>query len=147
MLVLITAAIGTRVLAQAEQFNVEKRAGEPADIASSAHQYRADRQTDRNAPEAWLALMRYADQPLTKPVDVNASAIKRAVGARLWEEIRPVRTLDLIWSADARRRPAPEDVKVTTLNNQGTARSWWNNQTAVEQAVKQTVSGNVTTYI
>ena len=133
--------------AKAERPDLEKLVGQPADIASSAYQYRADRKADENPPESWLALMRYANQPLNKPVDVNAPAIKQALCGLLWEEIRPVKTLELTWAADAKRRPAPEELAITTLNNQGSASSWWNNLVAVKQAVKPTVSGDGTTYV
>src|SRR5512137_291262 len=69
--------------------------GQPADIASSAYQYRADRKPEENAPESWLALMRYAGTPLNKPADLNAPPITQALRAFLWEEIRPVRKLEL----------------------------------------------------
>ena len=80
------------------------REGQPADIATSAYLYRADRKPEENAPESWLALMRYAGMPLNKPADVNAPAIKQVLCALLWEEIRPIRTrrIDL-----GRRRARP----------------------------------------
>lgn len=134
-------------LSTAQATESSAQPGQPADIASSAYQYRADRKADQNSPESWLALMRYANQPLSRPADVNAPAIKQAMCGLLWEEIRPVKTLELIWAADTRRRPAPEDVAITTLNNQGTASSWWNNLTAVKHAVKPTVPGDGTTYV
>ena len=67
--------------------------------------------------------------------------------ALLWEEIRPVKTLELTWPADAKRQPTPEELAITTLNNQGSANSWWNNLTAVKQAVKPTVSGDGKMYV
>ena len=117
------------------------------DIASSAYQYRADRKADENPPESWLALMHYAKLPLNKAVDVNAPAIKQALCGLLWEEIRPIQKLELTWPASAKRRPAPEDLVVTTLNNQGTASSWWNNLIAVQQTAKPTVSADGQTYV
>lgn len=101
-----------------------------ADIAPSAYQYRADRKAEENAPESWLAVMRFADQPLNKPADTNSPAVKRVLCALLWEEIRPIRQVELTWPADEKRRPATEAVQITTLDNQGTASSWWNNLTA-----------------
>jgi len=89
----------------------------------------------------------YANQPLNKPVDVNAPAIRQALCGLLWEEIRPVRTLELTWPADAKRQPALEELAVTTLDAKCSASSWWNNLIAVKQAVKPTVSGNGRTYI
>ena len=114
MLLMFTITLGASPSAKAEQPDPEKLVGQPADIASSAYQYRADRKADENSPESWLALMRYANQPLNKPVDLNAPAIKQALCGLLWEEIRPVKTLELTWPADAKRRPAPEDLAVTT---------------------------------
>ena len=114
----------------------DKLVGQPADIASSAYLYRADRKPEENAPESWLALMRYANMPLNKPVDVNAPAIKQVLCALLWEEIRPIRQVELSWVADAKNRPAPEELTVTTLDNRGTASSWWNNLQAARKAVQ-----------
>ena len=121
--------------------------GQPADIAMSAYLYRADRKPEENAPESWLAMMRYAGMPLNKPADVNAPAIKQVLCALLWEEIRPIRQLELTWAADAKNRPTPEELTVTTLDNQGTASSWWNNLKAVRKAVQATVSTDGHTYV
>lgn len=118
------------------------REGQSADIAASAYLYRADRKPEENASESWLALMRYAGMPLNKPADVNAPAIKQVLCALLWEEIRPVRQIELIWPADAKHRPKPEELIVTTLDNQGTASSWWNNLKAARKEVKATVSAD-----
>jgi len=123
-----------------------KLVGQPADIASSAYQYRADRKADENQPESWLAVMRYSGQPLNKPVDVNAPAVKRVLSALLWEEIRPVQRLELTWGRNAARRPEPENVTITTLDQQGDASSWWNNLGARQQAVKPAVSDDGRTF-
>jgi hypothetical protein len=116
--------------------------GRAADIATSAYLYRADRKPEENAPESWLALMRYAGMPLNKPADVNAPAIKQVLCALLWEEIRPVRRIELAWPADAKNRPKPEELIVTTLDNQGTASSWWNNLQAARKVVRPNVSAD-----
>ena len=126
----------------AESSELDALVGQPVDIAASAYQYRADRPAAENAPESFLALMRYANQPLNQPMDGNASAVRQALCGLLWEEIRPVKTLELTWTADAQRRPAPADLAITTLNNRGGASSWWNNLTAVGQTVTPTVSGD-----
>jgi hypothetical protein len=126
----------------APQSDLDQLRGKPADIVPSAYVYRSDRAADQNPPESWFALMRYANLPLNKRMDVNAPAIKQALCGLLWEEIRPVKSLELTWSGDAKRRPAPEELVITTLNNQGTASSWWNNLIAVKQAVKPTVSAD-----
>jgi len=148
--VVAMALLITIVTAGDASSDVEKSdrlVGQPVDIAPSAYQYRADRKPEDNPPESWLALMRYANLPLNKPVDVNAGAIKQALCGLLWEEIRPVRQLELTWSAGAKRRPAPEELIVATLINQGSAGSWWNNLSSVVQVVKPTVSGDGMTYV
>jgi len=127
--------------------NLDKLVGQPADIAPSAYQYRADRKVEENPPESWLAVMRFADQPLNQPADTNAPAVKRVLNALLWEEIRPVHQVELNWAADTRHRPAPEDVVITTLDNQGSASSWWNNLKAIGKPLKPTVSGDGTTWV
>ena len=142
-----TIAAGAAASAIAEQPDVEKLVGQPADIASSAYQYRADRKADENPPESWLALMCYAGQPLNKRVDVQAPAIRQALCGLLWEEIRPVKTLELTWPANAKRRPAPEELSVTTLNAKCSASSWWNNLLPVKQTVKPMVSADGNTYV
>lgn len=78
-----------------------KLVGQPVDIAPSAYAYRADRKAGDNQPESWLALMWSANQPLNKPLDVSAPAIKGVVCGLLWEEIRPVQQLELTWATDA----------------------------------------------
>ena len=109
--------------------------------------YRADRKPEENAPESWLALMRYANQPLNRPVDRSAPAIKQALCGLLWEEIRPLERLELTWAANAKRQPAPEDVVITTLDNRGTASSWWNNLAAAKKSIKPNVSADGKTYV
>ena len=98
------AGAETGIVAAAE---LERLVGQPADIASSAYQYRADRRPEENPPESWLALMRYANVPLNKPVDVTAPACQRVLCGLLWEEIRPVGQLELTWSPDARAARPP----------------------------------------
>ena len=119
----------------------------PADIAPSAYQYRADRKAEENPPESWFALMRYAGLPFDKPVDVNAPAIKQALCGLLWEEIRPVQRLELTWMTASKHRPAPEELAITTLDNQGASSSWWNNLNATKKPVKPTVSSDGKTYV
>ena len=126
--------------------NLSLLVGTTADIAPSAYQYRADRTAEDNPPESWLALMWYAHQPLNRPVDVNVPAIKQVLCSLLWEEIRPVQRLELTWSADLKRRPAPAELAITTLDNKGTSSSWWNNLDAVAKPVKPTPSGEGRSY-
>ena len=122
------------------------RVGEPVDIAPSAYQYRADRKPDANPPESWLALMHYAGVPLNQPVDVKLPAIRRCLTGLLWEEIRPIQTLELTWPSSARRRPAPDKLTVNALLNQGSSSSWWNNLASVALDSKPTVTDGGLTY-
>ena len=68
--------------------DLEKLAGQPADIAPSAYQYRADRKPEENPPESWIGLMKYASLPFDKAVDVNAPALKKVLCGLIWEEVR-----------------------------------------------------------
>jgi hypothetical protein len=122
--------------------------GMRVDIAPSAYQWRADRRPEDNPPESWLALMRFAGQPLNKPADPEAPAVKQVMAALLWEEIRPVKKIELTWPADAQRMPTPEDLTITTLNAKGEASSWWNNLDPVGLSVKPHISkdGRTWTY-
>jgi hypothetical protein len=124
------------------QADLDGLVGQGADIASSAYQYCADRTPAENPPESWLALMRYANLPLNKPVDWNSPALGQVLCGLLWEEIRPVEKLELTWAADGKRRPAPEDLVITTLDSLSTASSWWNNLSAARKTVKPTVSAD-----
>ena len=120
--------------------------GQAVDIAPSAYQYRADRKADANPPESWIALMHVAHLPLNKPVDLSSPAIKRALCGLLWEEIRPVQTLELTWPSDAKRRPTPDALGVSTLLNQGASSSWWNNLSAAVLDAKPAVTNGGRTY-
>ncbi len=120
--------------------------GEPADIAPSAYVYRADRKSAENDPESWLAVMRYAGQPLNCPPDPKVPAVKRVLCALLWEEIRPIQKVELTWTARDQHRPSPAQISITALENQGTASSWWNNLAPSVKAVNPSVSADGTTY-
>lgn len=124
----------------------EALAGQPVDIAPSSYLYRADRKPDANAPESWVAVMRYARQPLNQPADLNAPAVKSVLCALLWEEIRPIQRIELTWASKEQPRPSPADISLTTLDNQGTASSWWNNLAPVTKGVEATVSTDALTY-
>jgi len=86
------------------------RVGQPADIASSAYTYRADLPPTLNPPEGWLLLMQYANQPFDRAPDLAAPAIKRVLCGLLWEEVRPVRRVELAWPAGTAKPPAPAEV-------------------------------------
>jgi len=120
--------------------------GQPADIAQSAYQFQAGRKPDANPPESWIALMHYAGLPLNMPVDLRAPAIRQALLGLLWEEIRPVQTLELTWPASAKHRPSPDSLAVTALVNHGASSSWWNNLDAVPESVPPVVSNGGRTY-
>ena len=126
---------------------LDELVGQPADIAPSAYMYRADREPAQNAPESWLALMRYAGMPLNKPVNRNAPATQRVLCALLWEEIRPIRRVELHWNAKGKPRPSADALSITTLDNQGTASSWWNNLKPAPKSVKPIVSDDGKTVV
>jgi len=120
--------------------------GQAADIAPSAYLYRADRKPAENAPESWLALMRYARQPLNQPADVSAPAIRRVLSTLLWEEIRPIQRIELTWTAKDQPSPSPAAISITALDAQGTASSWWNNLVPTQKAVNPAVTADGKTY-
>ncbi len=120
--------------------------GQPADIAPSAYEFRADRKPEENAPESWLALMHFAGMPLQRPLDIHEPVLRPVLRGLLWEEIRPLQRLELEWPATAKRRPAPEDLRITTLDSQSPSSSWWNNLRAVAKPVAASVSGDGGTY-
>ena len=121
----------------------EQRAGQPADIAPSAYQYRADRKPEENPPESWIALMKYANLALDKPVDVHAPALKRVLCGLLWEEVRPIRRVELVWSGDPRRRPKADQVVVHCFDAEvkGNIPTWWN-RSVVRELPKPEIHGD-----
>ena len=125
---------------------IDTMTGQPADIASSAYLYRADRKAADNPPEAWVLLMQYANLPFDKPVDVDAPAVKKALCGLLWEEVRPVRRVELSWPAETQNRPAPQDLMLAYFDgSDGTAHTWWNPRT-VREAAQPDVSADGCTY-
>lgn len=104
--------------------------GQPADIASSAYLYRADRRPEQNPPEGWLLVMQAAGLPFDRPPDTTAPAVRRILCGLLWEEVRPLRRLELTWPADGPQPPAPESLAVTCFDaTDDTAHTWWNPRT------------------
>jgi hypothetical protein len=134
------AAAGTGDLAPA--------AGRPADVAGSAYLYRADRKADDNPPEAWVLMIQYAGLPYTERVNVNAPALKMALCGLLWEEVRPIRRVELTWAEkDLPRRPGSDELTVTYFDTAGAqAHTWWNPLTKKE-AAKPDVSADGRTYV
>ena len=123
--------------------------GQPVDIAPSAYAYRADRSAERNPPESWLLLMQYANLPLNQPVAVNHPALGQVLCGLLWEEVRPVRKVELSWSEGQPSRPSPDDLVLAYFDaTDGTAHTWWNPRT-IKEAGKPEVSpdGRTFTYL
>ncbi len=119
---------------------------QPVDIASSAYQYRADRAADQNPPESWLALMKYAKQPLNTPVNAHAAEYTKVLCGLIWEEVRRVRRVALVWSGAPERRPKPEDIALTFFDAEANSLPTWWNQTVLREAGKAEVSADGTTY-
>ena len=92
--------------------------------------------------------MRYSGQPLNKPVDVSATGHQASpVYTALGRD--PTGTevgVDLGTECPTPARA--ENLAITTLDQQGTASSWWNNLSARQQTVKPAVSdaGRTLTY-
>ena len=122
--------------------------GQPADIAPSAYQYRADRKPEDNPPESWIGLMKYAGLPFDKAVDIHAPALKKVLCGLIWEEVRRVRRVALVWNGAPERRPKPEDVVLTFFDAEAVKDSiptWWN-ITVRREADKPKVSADGRTY-
>jgi len=134
--------------------DLDRLAGQPADIAPSAYLYRADRKADENPPESWVLLMQYAGLPYDKPVDTSAPAVRKAVCGLLWEEVRPVRRVELSWPADAKgqtgsrlRLPSPDEVVLNYFDaTDNRAHTWWNPRT-IREAGKPEVTADGRTYV
>ena len=134
------------VMAGPAPAEVDKLAGQAADIAPSAYLYRADRSAEQNPPEAWVLLMQHAKLPFDQPANTNAPAVKQALCGLLWEEVRPVRRLVLSWPRKAKNKPAPEQMVVSCFNGRDdTAHTWWNPRT-VKEAATPKVSADGRTY-
>jgi hypothetical protein len=126
--------------------SLDDSSGQPADIASSAYLYRADRALGQNPPEAWLLLMQRANMSFTDPLDVNAPAVQQALCGLLWEEVRHVDHLDLFWPKSAKRKPSPEELDVAYFNGaDDKAHTWWNPRT-LEQAAMPEISPDGSLY-
>jgi len=143
---LILTAARQGVAAPGPAPDLAARVGQPVDIASSAYLYRADRPATANPPESWILLMQYAHLPFDKPVDIAAPAIKCALCGLLWEEVRPLRRLELSWPADAAHQPSVDDLVVACFDgtDQG-AHTWWNPR-AVKELGQPGVSADGRTY-
>ena len=92
--------------------------GQPADIAPSAYQFRADRPAAQNPPE-------------TAFLFTNGVGHKRegVLCGLLWEEPRPVKRIELIWPKQPATLPQPEALAVRWFS-QGNSSSWWSRREA-----------------
>jgi hypothetical protein len=126
---------------------IDRLVGQAAGIAGSAYLYRADRKADENPPESWILLMQYAGLPFDKPVRADAPALKPVRCGLLWEEVRPVRRVELSWPAETKNRPAPEQLRLAYFDaTDGHAHTWWNPRT-VKEAGPPDVSADGRTYV
>jgi len=143
----LTCWLGVGLSAKAGQPDLDKLVGQPADIASSAYQYRADRKAEDNPPESWISLMKYAGLPLNQAVDMNAPALKQVLSGLIWEEVRQVRRVALVWNGSPERRPKPDEIVVTFLDAQATNTipTWWN-ESVLRTAGKPEVSADGRTF-
>ncbi|HXP62021.1 MAG TPA: hypothetical protein VN829_16110 [Dongiaceae bacterium] len=140
-------AVGALLLATvATAAPAEDLDGQPADIAPSAYLYRADRKAEENPPEAWILLMQRGNLPFDRPVDLNAPAVKQALCGLLWEEVRPLRRLELSWPLHCTNQPAPEELVVAWFSGKDDAAHTWWNPCTLEEAGKPQVSADGRTY-
>jgi hypothetical protein len=121
--------------------------GQPANIAPSAYQYRANRTPEENPPESWICLMKYAGLPFDKAVDPKTPALKKVLCGLIWEEVRRVRHVAVAWKGETGRRPKPEEIAVAYFDAeaQGNIPTWWNT-TVLREADKPEVSADGRTY-
>ena len=151
--------------------DLDSLVGRPVDIAPSAYLYRADRKADENPPESWILLIHHTEVPFVeKPVDVNHPAIenvlnrikqfighgfhvdvnhpaiKKVLCGLLWEEVRPVRRIELSWPADAAAKPSPGEVVLSYFDStDDLPHTWWNPLT-IKEADLSDVSADGRTY-
>ena len=142
--------------------DLDSLVGRPVDIAPSAYLYQADRRADDNPPESWILLIHHTRPPKTgafyktkytrysnffdKPMDVNHPAIKKVLCGLLWEEVRPVRRIELSWPADATGKPSPQEVAVTYFDVKDDLPNTWWNPMAIKDAGQPNVSADGRTY-
>lgn len=92
--------------------DLDKLVGQPADIAPSAYEYRADRSVNENAPETEFLF----------------TAVKHAKAQTLcgllWEEPRPVKQVVLEWPQTAKSIPKPDAIALRWCPSASSA-SWW----------------------
>jgi hypothetical protein len=90
--------------------DLNKLVGQRVDIAPSAYVYRSDRTPKQNPAESWIGLIQYAGLPYDKPVDVNAPEVRKVLCGLLWEEVRPVRQVELSWPPGDKGQPSADSI-------------------------------------
>ncbi len=142
--VVLWAAAGT---AAAASIDMEALVGRPADLAPSAYQYRADRDAQASPPESWILVIQHAGLPYDAPVDRQAPAVKKILCGLLWEEVRPIRRVELLWPPQAAPRPPAGDIELTCFDGTDqTAHTWWNPRT-IKSASAPSEEGGGSTYV
>ena len=125
--------------AEAGPADLGSLAGQPADMAPSAYEYRAGRSADENPPEAEFLF---------------AALGHKKVGTLcglLWEEPRPVSRVVVEWPAVLKAVPKPDQIVLRWFPEGGSA-SWWcraGEGTKLHKADKPSVSadGRTFTYV
>ncbi len=151
VLALIILTLGVRatdVASMATAATLDQSFGQPVDIAPSAYTYRCDREPDNNPPESWILLMQYAGMPFDKKVDPAATAFSAILCGWIWEEVRPVRFVELAWPATSKRQPQPGEIVVSFFDGtDSTAHTWWNPRKIREAGPPQiSADGHTFTY-
>lgn len=129
----LVSAADPSMTGNAARPELDAREGQPAEIAASAYLYRADRPPEENPPESWILLMQSANLPFNEPPDPASPAIQSVLCGLLWEEVRPVRSVELSWTATAKAKPLPDDLAVSYFDTtDANAHTWWNPRTLKE---------------
>src|SRR5262245_30680810 len=102
----ILLALGARVPAAPADVGPEALPGQTADVAPSAYAYASGRPADQNPPESWIGLLQYAGLPFDERVDPSAPAFRKVLCSLLWEEVRPIRRVELTFGEGDRARPS-----------------------------------------
>ena len=95
-----------------KEIEVDRLLGQPADIASSAYEFRADRKPEENPPETDFLFSALAHKRLG------------VLCGLLWEEPRPVKQVVLHWSGTEKAIPQPDQLVLYWFPEGGSA-SWW----------------------
>ena len=130
--VVLFLAAGGAMAATAPGRNLGKLAGQPADVAPDAYQYRCDRPAADNPPESVF---------LFTALKHNKAG---ALCGLLWEEPRPVRQVVLAWPAAAKAVPKPDQIVLRWFPEGGSS-SWWcraGEGSKMHEADKPTVSAD-----